>query len=194
MAVRVCGEDVRRRRAGRTLLELMITLLLAATLMAAAVPSLHRLVVGDRLATVDDRVLQTLLAARQVAVTRGVSVTFCAGPQGWGCTGDWSRGRWIVFEDHDRDGRIGSADTLISSNRSGEGDVETQMDGNGPFRKAVVFMPSGMAQRLSVAFAAGRIRVCTPTEISPNATELVLSATGRVRAERHDFGGDCPPL
>jgi len=59
----------------------------------------------------------------------------------------------------------------------------------------VVFMPAGgAAERISGAFAAGRVRVCAATSISPNVIDIVLSKSGRVRLEHHDFNGECPAL
>src|SRR3546814_4324913 len=129
-----------------------------------------------------------MVSARQAAVTRNDAVTFCAGNPDDGCDGDWSAHQWIVFVDSDRDGGIDADDELKLFERFSASTV-IDVSGNGPFRKWIVYMPSGMARWPSGAFAAGRLRVCTEDVLTPNATDLVLIGSGRVVTEQHDFDG-----
>src|SRR3546814_8439831 len=101
-----------------------------------------------------------MVSARQAAVTRNAAVTFCAGNPDDGCDGDWSAHQWIVFVDSDRDGEIDADDELKLFERFSASTV-IDVSGNGPFRKWIVYMPSGMARWPSGAFAAGRLRVYT---------------------------------
>lgn len=179
-----------KHAAGWTLPELMIAMAVAGIVTAEAVPMMQQITQRARLVTSTNALSMALLQARQAAVTKGSSVTFCPGDAVGGCSGDWADGRWIVFTDGDHDGEIDPDDAVLAQGRVRN---TVDIDGNGPFHQAVVFVASGMPERISGAFAAGRLRVCEEAAITPNATDLVLAATGRVRLEHHDFDGDCPP-
>ncbi len=84
---------------GFTLIELMITLVVAAILIAIAAPSFTTLIINNR----SDGLAEELAAALQVtkaeAVKRGRRVSLCASNNdGSGCAGDWTNG-WLVFVD-----------------------------------------------------------------------------------------------
>ena len=177
---------------GWTLPEMMITLAIAGIVSAEAIPSFRRMAERDSLVASTNLISAAISDARYAAVSKDVPVTFCPGNRASGCISDWSDGRWIVFVDPGHDGALDPGDTLLMSGRIP--DTEVSIDGNGPFRMAVVFVPTGMPERVSGAFAAGRLRLCLTEDLQPNATDIVMAATGRVRTEHHDFEGDCPPL
>lgn len=180
-----------RRQCGLSLLELLITLVISAVVLGFGLPEMGRLMRQNQLAVSHNQLLTAAIAARQSAISRNVSMTFCAGRAEVGCHGDWSRQEWLVFEDADHDGNLDSgeavklADLLSPSGR-------LSIAGNGPFRKAVVFKPSGAAQTVTGAFAAGRLRICVSEPIPDNAVDLVLIGSGRIEPEHHDFAGTCP--
>src|SRR3546814_16270479 len=128
---------------------------------------------------------------RQASVTGNSEVTFWAGNPDDGGDGGWSAHQLSVFVESDRDVEIDADDELKLFERFSASTV-IDVSGNGPFRKWIVYMPSGMARWPSGAFAAGRLRVCTEDVLTPNATDLVLIGSGRVVTEQHDFDGTCP--
>jgi type IV fimbrial biogenesis protein FimT len=90
---------------GFTLVELVITLVVAAILLAVAVPSFTTLVKNNRMTTQINGLAVSLNLARSEAVKRGVSVTVCKrNSAGNDCNnaGNWQDG-WIVFVDDDMD-------------------------------------------------------------------------------------------
>lgn len=176
---------------GFTLLELLIALTVSSVLVSVAVPSYRHISAQNHLATSSNQLLSALVSARQTAVTRNASVTFCAGNPDDGCDGDWLAHEMIVFVDIDRDGKLDPEDELRFFERFSASTV-IEVSGNGPFRKSIVFRPTGLAQWPGGAFAAGRLRICTQTALSSNATDLVLIGSGRVVTEQHDFDGTCP--
>lgn len=177
---------------GWTLPEMLVTLAIAGIVSAEAIPAFRRLSERDSLVASTNLISDAISHARYAAVSTGRPVTFCSGSRESGCISDWSDGRWIVFVDPGHDGSLDPGDVVLRSGRVS--DAEINVDGNGPFRAAVVFVPTGMPERVSGAFAAGRLRVCLADDIRPNATDIVMAATGRVRTEHHDFDGDCPQL
>lgn len=89
-------------QSGFTLLELMITLAVAAILLAVATPSLRTFVQNSKINSTADSFLTAIQQARSEAITRGNWVLLCrtADPTGTTCgdsdTKDWSPG-WLMY-------------------------------------------------------------------------------------------------
>lgn len=173
------------------MLELLIALAVSAITLALAVPSLGRLMAQNQLTNSYNQLLAAAIAARQTAISRNVSVSLCAGRIEVGCHGDWSLKEWLIFEDPGQNGEVDPGDRIKLAERLASSAAPTIV-GNGPFRRAVVFRPSGAAQTVTGAFAAGRLRLCVSERIRYNAIDLVLIGSGRIEPEKQDFSGDCP--
>lgn len=97
-----------KRIQGFTLIELMITLAIAAIVLAIAVPSFKTTILNNKSVALGDEFAQALNFARSEAVKTKKRVSICASSDGATCTGGWSDG-FIVFEDQaatDTDGSI----------------------------------------------------------------------------------------
>jgi type IV fimbrial biogenesis protein FimT len=93
---------------GFSLIELMITLAIAAIVLAAGVPAFGDLVQDNRLATQINELVTDLNLARSEAIKQAAPVTVCKrNSAGTACNnpGHWQNG-WIVFLDIDRDGVV----------------------------------------------------------------------------------------
>lgn len=107
-------------QAGFTLIELMITLVIAAIIMTIAVPSFLTTIQSSRLTTQVNDLAADISLARSEAIKRGVRVGLCrsanpsAGtPTCGGSSNTWSTG-WLIYADDDADGAFVDADdTLI---------------------------------------------------------------------------------
>lgn len=179
---------------GWTLIELLAVLMLVGVLASQAVPAYRRLTARSRLVVAANTLSAAMRGARLLAINENKPVTFCAGTRASGCSNDWNAGHWQMFVDYDHDGVVDDDEPVLRSRPTAAAGKGIRVDANGPFKTGVVFMPTGVAERVSGAFAAGRLRVCAGTPISPNAIDIVLSATGRVRLQPHDFAGECPGL
>jgi type IV fimbrial biogenesis protein FimT len=89
-------DDIRfRRAAGLTLIELLITLVVAAILMAIALPNFSALLAAQRLRAAANDLFAAIDLTRSQAMARGRRITLIpADADG----ADWARG-WIVFAD-----------------------------------------------------------------------------------------------
>ncbi len=108
---------------GFTLLELMITLTIAAILASMAMPSFTQTIRSNRLTTTNNMLLASLNLARSEAIKRVMPVTVrkidnnSFTNQGAGA--NWEDG-WDIFTDNDNDGIYDAADgdTLINTYQS----------------------------------------------------------------------------
>jgi len=188
-----CGRDARRRfsNLGLSLLEMLMALIISTIVLAIGVPSLGHVIAHNRLVIGSNQLLMAAMTARQTAISRNVPVSVCAGRIEVGCHRDWSQREWLVFVDSDSDGVFDHGEQLKLAEQMAGGDGIT-ISANGPFRNAVVFQPSGTAETVTGAFAAGRLRICIEKPIATNARDLVLIGSGRIEPEKHDFAGECP--
>lgn len=94
------GRGMRACSRGFTLVELLVTLAVAAILLALATPSLAELLRGNRLAAANNELVTALNVARAEALRRGRPVTVCASADQRSCAAstNWATG-WVVFED-----------------------------------------------------------------------------------------------
>lgn len=86
---------------GFTLVEMVITVAVAALLLSVAVPSYRGLMQSSRITAQTNDIVSALHLARSEAVKRGVAVTLCPTTDGSTCAGatDWTSG-WLAFTDH----------------------------------------------------------------------------------------------
>lgn len=88
------------RQAGFTLLELLITLIVAIVLMAVAIPSFVSFIQSNRVTGLTNQMVTALNVARSEAIRRVEAVELCVyngDPEDPDCAGDanWARG-WVV--------------------------------------------------------------------------------------------------
>ena len=170
------------QQGGFTLLELMVTVAMAAIVLTTGVPGFQTIVKNNRLTTATNGLVGALGLARSEAVKRGVRVTVCKSADGAACisTGDWSQG-WIAFTDLDSDGVYDPADSppeIVLRVQEAIGGNLT-MVGNGSaadhvFYTASGFFPDGVSN--------ATIAMCD--DRSGNVGKnIVLSKTGRVRLD-----------
>lgn len=98
-----------KRTYGFTLIELMITLVVAAVLMGVAIPFLSGLVFRTQLSTATNELSSQLALARAEAVNRGRTAALCGSSDGFSCDGQWSKG-FAVWVDANRDGEASEAE------------------------------------------------------------------------------------
>ena len=89
-----------KKERGFTLVELMITLVIASIVLTMAVPGMRNLIQNNRITGQVNEMVTAFNLARIEAIRRGSPVSVCASSDRASCSGanDWASG-WIVFAD-----------------------------------------------------------------------------------------------
>ncbi len=165
---------------GFSLLELLVTVLLAALLLALGVPALTESLARQRQTSEINALFHALYLARKESIRRREFVALCPSPDGRRCAPgrDWSRG-WLLFENTDRDEPPVNdpGEALILVHQTG-GDVRVTANRRG-------FSSRGIRKRAT----NGTFVFCDPEgRIASRA--LVVSYTGRPRVASRKRDGE----
>ena len=101
-----------RRQRGFTMIELLVTISIAAIMLTIAIPSFQNFLLNSRMTSQTNDFVLALASARSEAVKRGVSVSVCSRATNTTCAGSatWDDG-WLVFVDNNGDGTVDGAAT-----------------------------------------------------------------------------------
>jgi type IV fimbrial biogenesis protein FimT len=175
----------KRREHGITALELLVTMAIAAILMATAVPSFKNYSWNLRMRTAMD-VLQTdLNLARSRAISHNIQTIVCPSTTSNECSGssDWQQG-WIVFTDLNGDRQKQDGEPLLKQT----GEVEFLAINSSRSRSYLRFFPNGSSpgSNISILFCDQRG--------AEKAGIIAVSNTGRIRQQRTGVKTDanCP--
>ena len=170
---------------GFTLLELVITLVVATILLLTAASSFDNWHARQRMNGALHALHQDLLAARSQAIMTGLHTVTCPGSINGGCsaTSDWSRG-WLVFEDLNGNRAWDPTEPILRASSEQER-VHIMSSSH---RRAIRFYGNGTApgSNGSIWFCGSR---------GPEyARRIVVSNTGRIRREAYTGlePEDCP--
>ena len=173
-------------RPGFTLVELVVSLAIAAAMLGLALPSFARLVAEHQLGNEARRLSDAILHARSEALKRNGAVVICASVPADPCgpTRRWHEG-WLLFADADGDGTPGPGEPSLG--HDGPAAPRVTMTGNRPVARYLRFDWSGHARTVSGALQMGTVEVCRP---GLAGYRVVLANSGRTRIER--MPGACP--
>lgn len=178
---------LRGRSRGFTLIELMVTIGIAAVLAGLAAPSVRDLITNNRLKSHISALQTSLMLARNEAINRKVRVVVCKSADQASCatTGDWQQG-WIVFIDdadpdlaHANDGNatVDPGEALIQKVPALSGSFI--LKGGGNVGDYVSYTSTGAARvKASDTPQFGLFNLCQPT--GGNARQIEIFATGRL--------------
>lgn len=166
-------------QVGFTLLELMITLAIAAILLSVGIPSFSALIKDSHLTVSNNDLVTAFNVARSEAVKRGVRVTVCKSANQTSCTtsNGWEQG-WLVFTDENNNGAYNSAtETLLRVHPVLEASVTAV--GDGTVTNYVSYVMSGKSQQAGGGLQSGTILV-RDDRTGAFGRNLTISQTGRV--------------
>jgi type IV fimbrial biogenesis protein FimT len=166
---------------GFTLIELMITIAIAAIMIAIAVPSLNVFIVKMRIDNEISQLNRLVLSARNGAITLEQNVILCPIEAGE-CTANW-KNELTTFIDNDNNGKFLAAnDTLVKIKAANtSGDVITYAG-----QTSIRFSPTGVLSSVASQF------LYCPKSDKTLARAIVLSPSGRtyVTTDRDNNGKD----
>jgi len=164
----------KRNNLGLSLIELMMTLAVLATLISVAAPAFGKLIQSTEAHTSRSALTTALNTARILAASKNVHVVVCpsADQQYCGHTTEWQHG-WLIFIDADDDGLRDADEELLSVAQAQPPGVAILSTVG---RTRIDYRPDGSATGSNVTFT-----VCDRRG-ADEATALVINNAGRVRS------------
>lgn len=162
--------DVPTATRGFTLVELLVTMAVAAILLTVAVPNFQMFVLNSRMTTQANDLITAFNMARSEAVKRAASVTVCASSNGTTCTGTWAQG-WIVRD---------AAGTPIRAQEALGG--ASTLTGGANVASMITFTSNGRTTIPAAATTASTtLTLCPPSPASVQGRAIQIERTGRTR-------------
>lgn len=160
--------------AGFSLIELMITLVIAGILLGVGLPSMRAFILDGRISAAASDLSLALALARTEAIKRGKSVTVLANAGGTS-SNEWGVG-WVVFADDDSDGALDSGEETLRDFQAVPSTVTVDSTDN---VSLIRYRSSG---RTSTG-ALHTFNICdtrTGSEASRRHRQITVSVTGQI--------------
>lgn len=173
-----------KQQKGFTLVELMITVVIAAILLGVAVPGFVELLERNRMQSAASGVYTSLMLARSEALKRNTSVVICRRDPATGMcatsgtTGDWKQG-WVVHPAADPN------DVLLQREGMTSGDTLWVVDAGPAEIGTLSYGPDGSASGVATFVMCN-----SEAEIS-SGREVQVEITGKPRMR--NTTSDCTP-
>ncbi len=175
--------NINNKNRGFTLIELMVTVSIAAILLSIAVPSFKTMLKNNRVTTSSNEFVAALILARSEALKRNNTVSVCTTTDQQSCSNstDFANG-WIVFLNCNDDGSIDNG----ASDTSCDGAPEEIIKVHEKLNK-VSIKSTGEAKSILTYQYSGRSDTVTLElkEEGKNTVEkkIIISRTGRVKTQ-----------
>ena len=172
-----------KRVKGFTLIELMVTIAVAAILVSIALPSFRNLIVSNRLNTLATEMVDAVSFARSESVKRNSPVVFCRAASATATVCDsgsfWAH--WVILAGTDmiRRGEMNSHNSTIK--------VSSDLTSD-----EVVFGGDGLARSggAIVSESGSEISICSTSGPSESIINVTFGAASRVSTNK--VAGTCP--
>ncbi len=156
---------------GVTLVELLVTLSIAAVVLTFAIPNFRDFLLNSRLTSQTNEFVLALATAKSEAVKRGTLVTVCSRATDASCANSttWDTG-WIVFVDGGVAGTVDGADLVLQTQPALAGSNTLRAGA----RQRVTFQNTGFSSGFNDTF-----RLCDARGTA-TARNIVVNQQGRV--------------
>ncbi|WP_217126713.1 GspH/FimT family pseudopilin [Hydrogenophilus thiooxidans] len=170
---------------GVTLVELMVTIAVAAIVLSVAVPAFRSLIVSNRLTATTNAFVAALNLARSEAIKRNARVTLCktadpnAASPTCSASASWNQGA-ILFVDRGTVGTLESGDTLLRV-LGPFADVTITAGAN--FALGISYLPTGVSQGVKADGSTGLPNDSFNFCASGQGKRITINTTGRPASE-----------
>lgn len=184
----------RRTQSGFTLIELMVTLVVAAILLGVAVPAFFGFIERNSRVAATNEYFSGLQFTRSEAIKRNSAVSICPSSDAATCSGsNWESG-FIVYNNPNLDTTVNgeSGETVLRSFAGLENPNITVRASTVDMASVIHFSANGFPQTATGAPVTGVIKVCDTGGVA-SAMAIELSGSGRARVTDSDtVVGSCP--
>lgn len=179
-----------KNNAGFTLIELIVTVAVAAIVMMIGVPSFREVISNNSLTSNANAFVAALNLARSEAIKRSMRVTLCSSADGATCAvaGNYEQG-WIVFADPNSNGAVDAGEPIIQVSEALSGGLT--LIGNRNVQNYVSYVAAGVSQMNNGALQAGTLTLCK-SGYTTSARQLALGSGGRMRIVKVEPAAGCP--
>jgi type IV fimbrial biogenesis protein FimT len=176
---------------GFTLIELMIVLVVLATLLSVGAPLMQSQLYSNRLRAESSRFLHAINLARSEAVMRNLPVSICPSavartgvPE---CSGIYAGG-WMVFANADKDKvvDVGTDEVLQVFESLPAGFLLTNRSGTRDAFELINYLPDGSSH------SNRTLMFCPPQRTVVQSLSIVMNIVGRARLV--EGWGECPAV
>ena len=164
-----CTSPLYKDRYGFTMIELMISIAVAAILFGIAVPQFSKITQTARMTSARNGIFTAFQLARTEAITRRAHVVVCASTEGERCSGAWESGA-LVFVDANRNRQRENSERLLTQFSP---DTFKNLAVKGS-RSLTSFGPDGRSGGSNQTLA-----FCAPGRL--DGLSVVISNVGRIR-------------
>ncbi|MEZ5581873.1 MAG: GspH/FimT family pseudopilin [Candidatus Competibacteraceae bacterium] len=186
------GVAMLKQSAGFTLIELIVTFVVAALVVTIAVPSFQSIIRANRLTANANSFVTTIQFARSEAVKRSTRVTLCKSADGATCTtsGGWQQGAIVFVDDVTENATVDAGETVLRVVDDLDGGLS--LLGNANVSNYISFLGSGFPRLTSGGLQVGSLAVCVDLDndgdidaddFEDPAKVVVLAQTGRTRVQ-----------
>ena len=174
---------------GFTLIEMLIVMVVLATIVSVGTPLMQRQVQSNRLHAETSRFLGAINLARSEAVMRNLPVSICPSSMATTgtpeCSGTYANG-WIVFANADKDRVVdaGTDEVLQVFEGLPQGFQLTNRSGTREAFELINYLPDGTSH------STRTLMFCPPTQSVVQSLSIVLNIVGRARLV--EGWGQCP--
>ena len=170
---------------GFTLIEMMITIVIAAILVSVGVPSFESVLKRNNIESLQMKLASAVSTARSEAASRNITVSMCSSNNTTACGGIWSDG-WISFEDVDADGVLDATEIVIDVYEHDSNYTIAATNKSGATTGRLTFSPRGYMEGTEAAL----FTMCEPKKEVQYARGIFVSASGLMVKTRDSDDSD----